>query len=42
MFGEEELVKVHKERASLIANIIVGCFGILVARLWYQIGRAHV
>jgi penicillin-binding protein 2 len=35
MFGEEELVKIHKARAGLIGNIIFTAFGILLARLWY-------
>ncbi len=35
MFGEEELVKVHKVRAGMIINIIFACFGLLLARLWY-------
>lgn len=35
MFGEEELVKVHKTRAGMIGNIIFACFGLLLARLWY-------
>jgi penicillin-binding protein 2 len=35
MFGEEELVKVHKVRASIIANIIMAAFGLILARLWY-------
>lgn len=35
MFGEEELVKLHKTRAGQIANIIVVCFGLILARLWY-------
>lgn len=35
MFGEEDNVKRHKPRATIIANIIVACFGLLLARLWY-------
>jgi penicillin-binding protein 2 len=35
MFGEEELVKIHKTRAGMIGNIIFTAFGILLARLWY-------
>jgi penicillin-binding protein 2 len=35
MFGEEELVKVHKTRAGMIANIVFAAFGLLLARLWY-------
>lgn len=35
MFGEEELVKIHKERATLISYIITAAFGLILARLWY-------
>jgi penicillin-binding protein 2 len=35
MFGEEELVKIHKTRATQLANIILACFGLVLARLWY-------
>lgn len=35
MFGEEELVKIHKERAALISYIITAAFGLILARLWY-------
>lgn len=35
MFGEEELVKIHKDRATLISYIITACFGLILARLWY-------
>jgi penicillin-binding protein 2 len=35
MFGEEELVKIHKERATLISYIITAAFGLVLARLWY-------
>jgi penicillin-binding protein 2 len=35
MFGEEELVKVHKIRAGMIGNIVFAAFGLLLARLWY-------
>lgn len=35
MFGEEELVKIHKERAALISYIITAAFGLVLARLWY-------
>jgi penicillin-binding protein 2 len=35
MFGEEELVKIHKDRATLISYIITACFGLVLARLWY-------
>lgn len=35
MFGDEELIKLHKARATQVANIIVFCFGIVFIRLWY-------
>jgi penicillin-binding protein 2 len=35
MFGEDDLVRVHHDRSELILNIIVSCFAILLARLWY-------
>ncbi len=35
MFGEEELVKFHKRRASIIGNIILISFSIILMRLWY-------
>jgi penicillin-binding protein 2 len=35
MFGDEELIKLHKARASQVANIILFCFGIVIARLWF-------
>lgn len=35
MFGDEELIKLHKNRATQVANIIVFCFGIVFIRLWY-------
>lgn len=35
MFGEEELIKLHKSRAAQVGNIIFVCFGIVLARLWY-------
>lgn len=35
MFGEEELVKLHKDRAEQIGNIIIICFALVLARLWY-------
>lgn len=35
MFGEDDLVKSHQERADIILNIIVVSFAILLARLWY-------
>ncbi|EQC45871.1 penicillin-binding protein 2 [Bacteriovorax sp. BSW11_IV] len=35
MFGEDDIVKGHKQRADIIFNIIVFCFGLIVIRLWY-------
>lgn len=35
MFGDEELIKIHKERATQIANIILFCFALIFIRLWY-------
>ncbi len=35
MFGEEELVKIHKERATQISYILTAAFGLILARLWY-------
>lgn len=35
MFGEEELVKIHKDRGNLISYIITFAFGMILARLWY-------
>ncbi len=35
MFGEDDLVKSHQERADLLFNIIVIAFAILLSRLWY-------
>lgn len=35
MFGEEELVKIHKDRATLLSYIITAAFGLILARLWY-------
>lgn len=35
MFGEEELVKIHKERATQISYILTVAFGLILARLWY-------
>lgn len=43
MFGEEELVKIHKTRGGMIANIIFAAFGVLLARLWYlQVYKGEV
>jgi len=35
MFGEDDIVKSHKQRVDTMANIIVMLFGIVVSRLWY-------
>ncbi len=35
MFGEDDLVKSHKHRAEMIFNIILGCFCLILIRLWY-------
>ena len=35
MFGDEELIKIHRDRATQVANIILFCFGIIFVRLWY-------
>lgn len=35
MFGEDDLVRQHKGRADLIGNILVICFLVILARLWY-------
>ena len=35
MFGEEELVKSHRNRINAITNIILVAFGLIFARLWY-------
>lgn len=35
MFGDEELIKIHRDRATQVANIILFCFSIIFIRLWY-------
>lgn len=35
MFGDEELIKIHRKRATQVANIILICFGIIFIRLWF-------
>ena len=35
MFGDEDLIKIHKARGTQVANIIVFCFVIVFIRLWY-------
>ena len=42
MFGDEELIKMHRARATAVANIIIFCFFIVLVRLWYlQIYRGE-
>lgn len=35
MFGEEDLIRIHKNRGIQVANIILICFGVVFIRLWY-------
>ncbi|MBT4791533.1 MAG: penicillin-binding protein 2, partial [Halobacteriovoraceae bacterium] len=35
MFGDEQLIKIHKQRGAQVANIIIFCFLIVFIRLWY-------
>lgn len=35
MFGQEDLVKVHRSRANIIGNFVLIFFGIILSRLWY-------
>lgn len=35
MFGQDDLVKNHRSRANFIGNLVLICFGIILARLWY-------
>lgn len=35
MFGDEELIKIHRDRGTQVANIILFCFAIIFVRLWY-------
>lgn len=35
MFGENDLVRSHKARATVIGNIIIFCFLLIIARLWF-------
>lgn len=35
MFEEQELIKAHKDRLDKISIIIIVCFSIVLARLWY-------
>lgn len=43
MFGDEELIKLHKSRSFTVGYIVLGCFGIILLRLWYlQIYKGDV
>lgn len=43
MFGEEELVKAHRNRINALTNIILIAFGLIFARLWFlQIYKGQV
>ncbi|MBF0205617.1 MAG: penicillin-binding protein 2 [Oligoflexia bacterium] len=35
MFDQETLIKLHRPRANLIANVILFMFSLILARLWY-------
>ena len=35
MFGDEELIKGHRSRATAVAQIILLCFSIIFLRLWF-------
>ena len=35
MFGEEDLIRIHKTRSIQVANIILICFAVVFIRLWY-------
>lgn len=35
MYGDDDLVKSHKFRADAIGNIILVCFAVVLAKLWY-------
>ena len=35
MFGDEELIKMHKARGVQVGNIILACFAIVFIRLWF-------
>ena len=35
MFGQEDIVKGHRRRATLIGNGVLLCFAIILSRLWY-------
>jgi penicillin-binding protein 2 len=43
MFGDEELIKIHRDRGVQVANIILFCFGVIFVRLWYlQIYKGEI
>ncbi|MBL7665745.1 MAG: penicillin-binding protein 2 [Bacteriovoracaceae bacterium] len=35
MFGEDDIIKSHRQRATQIGYIVLACFGLVVFRLWY-------
>ncbi len=35
MFGEDDLIRIHKARGVQVANIILLCFSVVFIRLWY-------
>ncbi len=35
MFGEHDILKNYKKRAEFIGNVVLICFAIIVARLWF-------
>lgn len=35
MYGDDDLIKIHKPRAVQVAYIVLGCFGLILLRLWY-------
>lgn len=35
MFGEDDVVRSHQERADMVFNLVVACFALVLARLWY-------
>ncbi|MEC7183172.1 MAG: hypothetical protein VXW15_10695, partial [Bdellovibrionota bacterium] len=43
MFGEHDILKNYKKRAEFIGNVVLVCFAIIVARLWFlQIYKGDV
>ncbi len=35
MFGEDDVVRSHQERADVVFNLVIAAFALLLARLWY-------